>query len=322
MKMLCYPALDAAELRDVQSRTGAADVLNARTRAQALDRMAEAEAFYGHLTPELLARARRLRWVQAPLAGLENYIFPALAQSDVILTNMAGIYSDMISDHALTYVLMFARGFHLYRHYQAAHAWLEPAPVRHLSDCVLGVLGLGGIGAEVARKGKALGLRVLGVEARSIEPPPGVDEMVGPQELDSVLPRTDFLVVCVPHTPRTVGLIGRRELDLMPASAFLINVGRGVVVKLADLTQALRDGTVAGAGLDVFETEPLPPAHPLWSMRNVILTPHAAAAGPHVAQRRRQVLIDNINRWQQGRPLHNEVDKQRWFLKDAAAAGR
>lgn len=317
MKMIFFPALDTAELHRVRAQLDdPIDIVNARTAEEAMAHIGDAEAFYGQLSPELLARASRLRWVQAPVAGLEHYIFPALAQSKVALTNMAGIYSDIIADHALTYLLMFARGFHLYRYHQMDHAWRQGAPVRHLADCTLGVIGLGGIGAEVARKGKALGLQVLGVEARPIAPPPGVDRMLPPAQLDQVLAQADFLVLCVPHTPHTEGLITRRELDLMPDSAFLINIGRGVLVNLQDLTEALRNGGIAGAGLDVFETEPLPAGHPLWEMQNVIITPHIAAASPRVRGRHLDVLAGNIRRCQQGRPLHNLVDKMRWFLAD------
>lgn len=314
MRMLLYPALDEEALALVQSQTAGIEWINAPSEEEVLAHIEGATAFYGHISPEMLARASRLEWVQAPLAGLEHYMFDALVDSDVVLTNMAGIYSDLIADHALTYLLMFARGFHQYRLDQMDHVWRKRAPVRHLADCTLGVVGLGGIGAEVARKGKALGLRVLGVEVRRMDPPPGVDEMMGMDSLDELLARSDFTVLCVPQTPDTVGLIARRELELMPDSAFLINICRGVVVRLQDLTEALREGVIAGAGLDVFEVEPLPSDHPLWDMPNVIITPHAAAASPRVRERHLQVLVDNIQRFQARKPLHNVVDKTRWFL--------
>ncbi len=315
MKMLFYPALPASELAHVQAKAGDVEIVNASSHAEALARIAQVDAFYGDLTPELLARGMRLTWVQAPLAGLEHYIFPELAASDVVLTNMAGIYSDIIADHALTYLLMFARGFHLYRYHQMDHAWQKNVPVRHLADCTLGVLGLGGIGAEVARKGKALGLQVLGMEVRQMDPPAGVDELFLPAHMDEILARSDFLVLCVPHTPDTVGLITKRELAIMPKSSYLINICRGVVVNLQDLTAALQAGQIAGAGLDVFEVEPLPATHPLWEMPNVIITPHSAAASPRVRARHLDVLADNILRYRTAQPLHNVVDKNRWFLE-------
>lgn len=315
MKMLFHPALPARELAHVQAKAGDVDIVNTSSRAEALSHISQVEAFYGDVTLEFLIRGTRLKWIQAPLAGLEHYIFPELAASDIVLTNMAGIYSDIIADHALTYLLMFARGFHLYRYHQMDHAWQKNVPVRHLADCTLGVLGLGGIGAEVARKGKALGMQVLGMEVRNVEPPSGVDEMFLPEQMDEILARSDFLVLCVPHTPDTAGLITRRELALMPKSAYLINICRGIVVNLQDLTAALQEGQIAGAGLDVFEVEPLPAAHPLWEMPNVIITPHCAAASPRVRARHLDVLADNIVRYQMHQPLHNVVDKTRWFLE-------
>ncbi len=314
MKMVLCADLAPEELRAVQAAAPDVRFVPVETAAQALQEMEDAEAFYGHLTPALFSRAKKLAWVQAPVAGLENFVFPALAESDVVLTNMAGIYSDVISDHALTYLLMFARGFHVYRQYQTDRVWRQGAPVRHLAASTLGVVGLGGIGAAVARKGKALGLEVWGVEARDMETPAGVDVLLRPDALPQVLERADFLVLCVPHTPETVGLIGKRELALMPNDAYLINIGRGVLVSLEALVEALATETIAGAGLDVFETEPLPADHPLWSMPNVIMTPHTAAASAYIRERHVGVLIDNVTRFRQGVPLHNVVGKANWYL--------
>ncbi len=314
MKMVLFHDLTPEELQTIQAAVPDVQFWHAETAEQALQEIEDAEAFYGNLTPRMFSRARKLAWVQAPVAGLEHFIFPALAESDVVLTNMAGIYSDVISDHALTYLLMFARGFHRYRHYQADRLWKQGVPVRHLAASVLGVVGLGGIGAEVARKGKALGMEVWGVEARHIETPEGVDVLLQPDGLDQVLAKSDFLVLCVPHTPETVGLIGRRELALMPNSAYLINIGRGVLVRLDALVEALETASIAGAGLDVFETEPLPAAHPLWDMPNVIITPHVAAASAHIRQRHIDLLITNGNRFRRNARLHNIVEKRNWYL--------
>jgi len=241
-------------------------------------------------------------------------VFPALAESDVVFTNMAGIYSDVIADHALTYLLMFARGFHVYRTAQAQRVWDKNAPVRHLADCTVAVVGLGGIGMATAKRAKALETRVLGVEVRPIDKPEEVDELAGIEDLDEVLQRADFVILCVPHTPETVNLITARELNLMKPSAYLINICRGVVVNLDDLTEALQAGRIAGAGLDVFAIEPLPESHPLWAMENVIITPHTAARGPHIRERHIRVVADNLARFAAGRPLHNVTDKRRWFL--------
>ena len=314
MKFLIFPAVPSDELDLITAGAGQCEVVNAASLSEAGAHIADADGFYGALTPELFAQAGRLRWVQAPVAGVEHYVFPALAESDVVFTNMAGIYSDVIADHALTYLLMFARGFHVYRTAQAEGVWDKNAPVRHLADCTVAVVGLGGIGVATAKRAKVLETRVLGVEVRPIDKPEGVDELAGIEDLDEVLQRADFVILCVPHTPETVNLITARELNLMKPSAYLINICRGVVVNLDDLTEALQAGRIAGAGLDVFAIEPLPESHPLWAMENVIITPHVAARGPHIRERHIRVVADNLARFAAGRPLHNVTDKRRWFL--------
>ena len=180
-----------------------------------------------------------------------------------------------------------------------------------LADCTLAVMGLGGIGAETARRGLAFGMRVIGVDPKVEAAPPGV-ELSRPGQLAEVRGRADFVVIAAPHTPDTYKLFNRVRLRQMKKSAYLINVGRGVIVDLQDLTAALQAGDIAGAGLDVCETEPLPQGHPLWQMSNVIITPHTAAASPRIAERHLGVLLENLRRFVAGRDLVNVVDKKMW----------
>lgn len=313
MNLLIYPALSPDELAQVQAVSDGVEIVNARSEAEALDAIPDAEGMYGNLTPGLLAKAAKLKWLQTPIAGLENYMFPELADSPVVLSNMAKIYNDMIADHAMTYILMFARGFHLYMRRQLAGVWEKGTPVRHLADCTLGVIGLGGIGTDLAARGKGHQMRVIAIDARPGAKPDFVDELWPADRLDDLLAQSDFVVSCVPQTPATIGLIGAREIGLMKPSAYLINISRGVVVKLDALVEALQAGRIAGAGLDVYEIEPLPAEHPLWKMENVILTPHVAADNPHVAQRRIDTLTANLRRYLAGEPLRNVVDKKMLF---------
>ena len=243
-------------------------------------------------------------------------MFPALAESEIVVSNMAKIYGDMIADHAFCFVLMFARGIHLYMRRQIQGVWQKGTPVRHLGDCTLGVIGLGGIGMELARRGKAHDMRVIAVDARpdeTMERELGLDALWPQERLHELLAESDFAVSCVPQTPETVGLIGAEELAQMKSTAYLINISRGVVVKLDALVEALESGRIAGAALDVYETEPLPAGHPLWLMENVILTPHVAADNPHVPQRRIDTLRDNLRRYLNGEPPRNIVDKRKLF---------
>jgi phosphoglycerate dehydrogenase-like enzyme len=180
-----------------------------------------------------------------------------------------------------------------------------------LADCTLGVIGLGGIGAETARRGLAFGMRVLAVDPLAASAPDGV-ALFRQNQLSDVLGQSDFVVIAAPHTPETFKLFKRERIRQMKRTAYLINIGRGVIVDLADLTAALQAGEIAGAGLDVFEIEPLPPGHPLWSMPNVIITPHCAAASPRVPERHLATLLENLRRFVTGQPLLNVVDKKMW----------
>ena len=183
---------------------------------------------------------------------------------------------------------------------------------QHLADSTLGVVGAGGIGSEIARRAHALGMSVIAVDpiATSVS---GVCEVWKPSRLQELLNRSDFVVIAAPHTPETYKLFRRRQFEQMKRTAYLINIGRGVIVDLADLTSALEERLIAGAGLDVFEIEPLPAEHPLWGMENVIITPHVAGMSPRIAERHTQVLLDNIRLFASGKPPATVVDKRRWY---------
>lgn len=312
--MVLFPAVAEDTVRRIREAAGSMAVVNAASADTARAALADADAFYGHITPDLLLHAPRLRWIQAPSAGLEGVLFPALAErDDITLTNMRGVYSDHIADHAFGFVLAFARGFHVSLRRQLRREWNPDVPTLHLADAVLGVVGLGGIGEEVARRGRTSGMRVIAVDARRTEKPDCVDELRGADGLDALLAASDFVVLCTPHTPETEKMIRWEQLARMKRTAFLINVGRGIVVDLADLTRALAENIIAGAGLDVLETEPLPADHPLWDAPGVLITPHTAGRSPHGDARRLGVLIENVRRFAAGERLTNIADKRRWF---------
>ncbi len=313
MKILIYPALPADQLAQLEAVAGEATLVNAQSEEEAIAAVADADGMIGRITPPILAAAKQLRWLQTPMAGLERYMFPELVASDLTMCNMAGIYSDIIADQVLMYILMFARGEHLLFRRQLERRWDPDVPVIHLADQTLGVVGLGGIGSEVARRGHAHAMRVVAVDARRTERPDYVDELWSTDRLDDLLDIADFLVLCVPQTPETAKLIRAPQLARMKKSAYLINISRGIVVDLADLTAALQAGEIAGAGLDVFEVEPLPADHPLWGMENVLITPHMAGDSPHVVSRRIGVIADNLRRFVNGEPLRNVIDKAMWF---------
>lgn len=333
MKMVLFPAVDKPRLEKIREAAGAMSVVNAETEAEAKMEIAEADAFFGKLTPELLENAGKLRWVQSPTASLEHYLFPELVAHPSWLSNMRGLFSDVIADHVMGFVLCFARNLHLYLKQQHEHRWepiggesarttfaTGPGHVTsidrahlHLSDCTMGIVGVGHIGKEICLRAAAFGMKLLGVDPirRS------VDELlldVWPVDrLPDLLEQSDFVVIAAPHTPETEKMFGAEQFRQMKPTARLINIGRGAIVDLRALTNALQTEEIAGAALDVFEQEPLPNDHLLWGMPNVLITPHIAAASPRIAQRHLETLLENIRLFVQGKEPITLVDKQRWF---------
>jgi phosphoglycerate dehydrogenase-like enzyme len=216
----------------------------------------------------------------------------------------------------MAFVLAFARGLHRYIPQQLRHEWRAAAVDEgtvYLPASTALIVGVGGIGAETARVCAPFGMRVVGVDARRTDLPEGIAEMHATEELDALLPLADFVILTVPHTPETEGLMNAERFARMKPSAFFINIGRGMTTRLGDLVDTLHAGRIAGAALDVFEEEPLPRDHPLWDAPNVLLTPHVAGYGPFLDERRLEIIIDNGRRFVAGQPLRNVVDKQHWF---------
>ena len=334
MKLVLHPPIEDARLKRIIAEAGSMSVVNAADEREALAHMPQADAFFGKITPQLLAAATKLRWVQSPTASLEHFIFPALVEHPCVLTNMRGLFSDVIADQVFGYILCFARNLHQYILQQARGHW---APVggeqaraafttgpglvsdidrahMHLSDATLGIVGLGSIGEEVARRGLAFNMRVLAVDPVRTQAPAGIEALWPVERLPDLLGQSDFVVIAAPHTPQTEKMFRRPQFQQMKRSAYLINIGRGAIVDLHDLTAALRADEIKGAGLDVFEKEPLPADHPLWSMGDrVILTPHVAGFSPRIAERHLAVLLENVRRFVRGEPLKNVVNKASWF---------
>lgn len=281
----------------------------------------DADAAFGTMNPRMVAAASKLRWLQAPAAAPPaGYYFPELIEHPVEVTNFREIYNDHISVHIVAMVLSFVKHLHIYRDHQRDHLWqgLRGAEYNQifLPESTALIVGVGGIGSETARLCNALGMSVIGVDARweNSDARGNVHEMHGPDELDELLPDADFVILTIPHTPETEGMFNSEKFDLMKESAIFINIGRGMTTKLDDLNDALRSGSIGGAGLDVYEIEPLPSDHPLWDAPNTILTPHVAAEeGRHLGERRYEVISDNMRRFAAGKPLRNLVDKSNWF---------
>lgn len=255
--------------------------------------------------------AGKLRWVQALSAGVEKLIFPALVNSDILLTSARGIHGIPVSEHVLAMMLSFTRGLHLSLRNQDKKCW-KRVHTDEANEKTVGIIGLGSIGREVAKKCKALNMRVVALK-QTMSEELFVDLLLGPEDLEHLLTISDYVVAAVPLTPATYHLINAARLQKMKKNAFLINIARGPIVDTQALVEALRAGQIGGAGLDVFDDEPLPAEHPLWEFDNVIITPHCAALSPYYLDRAVALFADNIARFLQGREMLNVINKQKGY---------
>jgi len=315
MSLVIWPQQSVEWVAAIREAAGAMPVIAPEDEAAARAAAPEAEGWIGQLTPELFEHAPRLRWQQSPSISLESIIFPDLVASDVTLTNMRDIFNDHIATHVLALLLAHCRDLPRLIRRQIEHRWASTDQVAVIdpADLTIVVMGLGGIGAEVTRRLAPFGPTILGVDPKVTTAPPDVDELFTPDRLPELLPRADATIICAPQTPETTGLFDEAMFRRMKETAFFINIGRGKIVQLAALERALTEGWIAGAGLDVFETEPLPPASPLWGLEQVIITPHSAGYGPHTDERRLRVVVENVRRFVAGQTLVNITDKARWY---------
>ncbi|WP_173138586.1 D-2-hydroxyacid dehydrogenase [Kibdelosporangium persicum] len=291
-------------------------VLRPDTAEEAAAALHEADAAYGALPEELLAHADRLRWLQAPQAGPPaGFYHPKLIEHPAVVTNMRDTYTDHVATHTMALVLALARGLPRYVREQARSNWApdwNPDSVLALAESTALIVGVGAIGKAAGRMLAAFGTRVIGVDARRTGPVDGFAEVLPAENLDDELGKADLVIITVPHTPETEGMFDAERLARFRTGARLVNVGRGPTLRLDALTEALAAGRLAGAALDVFETEPLPADHPLWTRPDVLITPHVAGAGPHAEERRFAVLAENVKRFAAGDRLINVVDKAHW----------
>jgi phosphoglycerate dehydrogenase-like enzyme len=302
--------LSESDLSRIQAVSGALGVEQAPTLEEAIARAQEAEViFAGRWSDDLWKAAPRLRWVQSGGAGVERFLTPDFIASPIVLTNAAGIYAIPIAEQVIAFILAFARGLHKTMRSQMAHQWEYPG-VQELLGSTLGIVGLGGIGTEVARRAKGLGMRVIAIRKRPDRPRGFADEVRGSDALSWLLAESDYVALCAALTPNTRHLIGEAELRMMKPTGYVINIGRGGLIDEPALISALQSGLIAGAGIDVFAQEPLPPDSPLWDMPNVIITPHHAGDSPHSHDRLMELFCDNLRRHLSGEKLLNVVDKK------------
>lgn len=317
VKMVFQRVLDDEHMKQI--RDLGVETVAARSETEVLKEIGNANAYFGRMTPTIFETGKNLRWVQGTSAGLDGYYFPELRKSKLTVTNLRGIYSDVIADHVFSLVTAFARGLHYYLRNQSKGKWEKSRPVIHLAGTTLGIVGLGGIGLAVAERGPAFGMRVLGMDPAPKGNPGFIDRIYSPDGLKELVRESDFVVICTPHTVDTQGLFDADMFKVMKNTGILINVGRGEVVNLHALTEALQSGQIGGAGLDVYEEEPLSNGHPLWAMENVILTPHVAGISPKIEERRQALIVENVRRFCAEEPLLNVVDNEKGYVVQATS---
>lgn len=256
-----------------------------------------------------------LKWVQTTSAGVETYLAVAeLRDSDILLTNTKIIQGPEIADHAMALLLNLTRDMKFFNE-QMARGFERRSrlPLIELRGKTALILGLGGIGTQTAERAAAFGMRVLAVDPKDMPLRRDVEYVGKPDELDALIPEADVIFSCVPLTARSRGMLGRRQFEAMKEGVYVINVSRGGIIDTEALVWGLESGRVRGAGLDVTDPEPLPPTHPLWSMPNVTISPHLATVSDELESRRIRLFRDNLERYLEGRPLHNVVDKGRGY---------
>jgi glyoxylate/hydroxypyruvate reductase A len=275
---------------------------------EAWDFIEEAEIILSWQIPdELLKRAKNLRWFSSMSAGNEDLVKNPHLPGKVIFTK-ATVYGEMMAEYVFAYLLYFSRNLSKHFEDQRNKVWDRMRPDR-LSGKVMGILGVGSVGKEIAKRGKQFGMRILGMR-RTPEPKRNFDQVFGPGDLERMIPLVDILIVALPLTPETYHLLGEKELNLIKEGAFLFSIGRGKTIDEGALTKVLKTKKMR-AVLDVFETEPLPPESELWSLENVIITPHVS--GINIPEEICEEFIKNYKRWVKGKPLIGVVDRNKGY---------
>jgi phosphoglycerate dehydrogenase-like enzyme len=306
--------LSEAQLAQIQAAAPDMQLLVTRDRDEIEAVLDEIEIAAAGFPRDLLPRAHNLRWLQQWGAGADWLLrYPEVIELGFVLTNVSGVHTIPISEHILAFLLAFGRGLHHAVRAQVRREWFsyeQQTGIFELVGKTMVLVGVGAIGGRTAEIATALGMRVLGVRRDPTVGATGVEAMYGPDQLLDLLPEADFVVLTIPLTHETQGMIGERELRAMKPTAHIVNIGRGSIIQEDVLIRALQEGWIAGAGLDVFETEPLPEDSPLWGMDNVIVTGHYAGANPYYTERAMAIFLDNLERYRAGEPLRNVVDKR------------
>jgi phosphoglycerate dehydrogenase-like enzyme len=304
-------------IQDLQSVSPKAHIV-AVNKTTVMREIGDADAFVGNIKPEQVRAGKNLKWVQVMSAGVENALFLSggndLRDSNIVLTNNKIVQGPEIADHAMAMLLMASRRLRQYVAADLQEIW-ERSDFKgiELNGKTAVVIGMGGIGMQIATRAWAFGMNVIGVDPEDKPFSPFVKQVVKPDQLDDVLPQADVVFISAPHTEKSHKMMGAREFELMKPKSYFIAVSRGGIYDMGGLVKALDSKRLAGAGVDVTDPEPLPKGHALWKFDNVVITPHIAGRSDRDRERMVGTVKENIKRFVDGRPLINVVDKQKGY---------
>jgi len=318
MKKIVVEGNDPVLLQELNSVAPAKARIVPVTSQNVMSEIADADAFVGSITPEEVRAGKKLKWVHVMSAGVERVLFLSggndLRDSDIVLTNNKIVQGPEIADHAMAMLLALSRDLLTFWGNKQNETW-QPRPYRgiELSGRTAVIIGLGGIGNQIATRAWGFGMSVIGVDPEDKPFSPFVKKTVKPDQLDNVLPEADVVFISAPHTQQSHKMVGAREFELMKKGAYFIAVSRGGVYDMNGLVKALDEKRLAGAGVDVMDPEPLPKGHPLWKFQNAIITPHIAGRSDMDHGRMVGTAVENLARFLDGRPLVNVVDKKKGY---------
>lgn len=307
-----YPIIDTADEEFVCLVKQAKADISIVTSRELTDKLAkETDIIYGWPPKIFLKKCENLKWLHLPTSGTEFYCDSSLYKNPdkIILTNSTGVFGQQLAEHTIALLLALARQVHRSVRNMCAPVWYEWGPLREIYDSTVGIIGFGDIGKSVAERLKPFGCKqIIGIKRTPAECPDCLDRIAGLDALDEVIGLSDYLIICLPSTPETTGIITRERIFAMKKGAILINVGRGTLIDQDALIDALKAGHIGGAGLDVVTPEPLPYDNPLWSMQNVIITPHTAYISAYNLERKMQIFKENFRCYLNGEKMINKVD--------------
>ncbi len=315
-KVLAMGMTDA-EVADLQAVTNRVRVVGV-TKETVMQEIADADGFIGTITPEMVKAGKKLQWTAIRSAGVETILHKtgstALRDSNIVVTNNQIVQGPEIADHAMAMLLTLSRGIHTFLEHRKTETWqARPYPGIELRGKTGVIIGLGGIGQQIAQRAWAFGMNIIGVDPEDIPFSPFWQRVVKPDQLDEVIPQADVVFISAPHTEKSHKMMGPNLFELMKKNSYFIAVSRGGIYNMDALVKALDSKKLSGAGVDVTDPEPLPKGHPLWKFDNAIVTPHIAGRSDKDAERMTNTIKENLRRFADGRPFVNVVDKSKGY---------